>query len=42
MIIGLDRIRQIVLYLRNFPRFYESEMKDVNIHDCIDSTLLIL
>ena len=42
MKIGVDRIRQIVLSLRNFSRLDESEMKDVNIHDCIDSTLLIL
>jgi light-regulated signal transduction histidine kinase (bacteriophytochrome) len=42
MKIGVDRIRQIVLSLRNFSRLDESEMKDVNIHDGIDSTLLIL
>lgn len=42
MQIGVDRIRQIVLSLRNFSRLDESEMKEVNIHDGIDSTLLIL
>ncbi|WP_413172908.1 GAF domain-containing protein [Anabaena azotica] len=42
MKIGVDRIRQIVLSLRNFSRLDESEMKAVNIHDGIDSTLLIL
>ncbi|NJO40448.1 MAG: GAF domain-containing sensor histidine kinase [Cyanobacteria bacterium CRU_2_1] len=42
MQIGADRIRQIVLSLRNFSRLDEAEMKPVNIHDGIDSTLLIL
>jgi len=40
--LGADRIRQIVLSLRNFSRLDESEMKAVNIHEGIDSTLLIL
>ena len=40
--IGADRIRQIVLSLRNFSRLDEAEMKAVDIHDGIDSTLLIL
>ncbi|MEL6556393.1 MAG: response regulator [Cyanobacteria bacterium J06621_11] len=40
--IGADRIRQIVLSLRNFSRLDESECKAVNIHEGIDSTLLIL
>jgi len=39
---GAERIRQIVLSLRNFSRLDEAEMKPVNIHDGIDSTLLIL
>ncbi|MEH2148199.1 trifunctional serine/threonine-protein kinase/ATP-binding protein/sensor histidine kinase [Nostoc sp.] len=39
---GADRIRQIVLSLRNFSRLDEAEMKAVNIHEGIDSTLLIL
>jgi signal transduction histidine kinase len=42
MSIGADRIREIVLSLRNFSRLDESEMKRVNIHEGIDSTLLIL
>jgi signal transduction histidine kinase len=42
MKIGADRIREIVLSLRNFSRFDEAEMKYVNIHEGIDSTLLIL
>ncbi|MCU0543533.1 MAG: ATP-binding protein [Oscillatoriaceae cyanobacterium Prado104] len=42
MKIGADRIIQIVQSLRNFSRLDESEMKVVNIHDGIDSTLLIL
>ena len=42
MRIGADRIRQIVLSLRNFSRLDEAEMKPVNIHEGIDSTLLIL
>lgn len=39
---GADRIRQIVLGLRNFSRLDESAMKEVDIHEGIDSTLLIL
>ncbi|MDX2243743.1 MAG: ATP-binding protein [Leptolyngbyaceae cyanobacterium bins.302] len=42
MKVGADRIRQIVLSLRNFSRIDESEMKAVDIHEGIDSTLLIL
>lgn len=42
MSIGADRIREIVLSLRNFSRLDESDMKRVRIHDGIDSTLLIL
>ncbi|WGV28668.1 GAF domain-containing protein [Halotia branconii] len=42
MKIGVDRIRQIVMSLRNFSRLDEAEMKTVNIHEGIDSTLLIL
>ncbi|MEG4573940.1 ATP-binding protein [Microcoleus sp. N3A4] len=42
MKIGTDRIVQIVKSLRNFSRLDESEMKPVNIHEGIDSTLLIL
>jgi signal transduction histidine kinase len=42
MMIGAERIRQIVLSLRNFSRLDEAEMKPVDIHEGIDSTLLIL
>ncbi|MBD2502248.1 ATP-binding sensor histidine kinase [Anabaena azotica] len=39
---GTQRIREIVLTLRNFSRLDEADMKPVNIHDGIESTLLIL
>lgn len=39
---GSDRIRGIILSLRNFSRLDEAEKKRVNIHEGIDSTLLIL
>ena len=42
MKIGAERIREIVLTLRNFSRLDEAEMKAVNIHEGIDSTLIIL
>lgn len=42
MKVGSERLRQIVLSLRNFSRLDESEVKDVNIHEGIDSTLMIL
>ena len=42
MQVGADRIRQIVLSLRNFSRLEQSEMKPVDIHEGIDSTLMIL
>lgn len=42
MEMGAERIRQIVLSLRNFSRLDESEMKPVDIHEGIDNTLLIL
>ncbi len=42
MKVGAERIRQIVLTLRNFSRLDESQMKPVNIHEGIDSTLMIL
>ncbi|CAD5968740.1 Sensor protein [Planktothrix tepida] len=42
MKVGASRIREIVLTLRNFSRLDEAEMKPVNIHEGIDSTLLIL
>ncbi|MDM9582754.1 GAF domain-containing protein [Nostoc sp. GT001] len=42
MQVGTDRIRSIVLSLRNFSRLDESENKRVDLHEGIDSTLLIL
>ncbi|AFZ28172.1 PAS/PAC sensor signal transduction histidine kinase [Cylindrospermum stagnale PCC 7417] len=42
MKIGTERIREIVLGLRNFSRLDEAELKKVNIHEGIDSTLMIL
>lgn len=42
MKVGADRIQTIVRSLRNFSRMDESEMKCVDIHEGIDSTLLIL
>jgi len=40
--LGTERIHQIVLSLRNFSRLDEAEKKPVDIHEGIDSTLLIL
>jgi signal transduction histidine kinase len=40
--IGTERIRDIVQSLRNFSRLNESEIKIVDIHEGIESTLLIL
>jgi signal transduction histidine kinase len=42
MKMGSQRIQQIVLSLRNFSRLDEAEMKEVDIHEGIESTLLIL
>ncbi|MBL1178571.1 MAG: GAF domain-containing protein [Pantanalinema sp. GBBB05] len=42
MRLGTDRIREIVLSLRNFSRLDEAEVKNVDIHQGIDSTLTIL
>ncbi|WP_293132977.1 ATP-binding protein [Okeania sp. SIO3I5] len=39
---GSRRIQEIVLSLRNFSRLDESSQKQVNIHEGIDSTLVIL
>ncbi|ABA20834.1 multi-sensor signal transduction histidine kinase [Trichormus variabilis ATCC 29413] len=39
---GAERISQLVLSLRIFARLNEAEMKMVNLHEGIDSTLLIL
>jgi|GEM_PF-3792108 len=42
MKMGTERIREIVLSLRTFSHLDEAEMKTVDIHAGIDSTLLIL
>ncbi|GAA6615966.1 ATP-binding protein [Scytonema sp. NUACC26] len=42
MKVGAQRIREIVLTLRNFSRLDEADMKPVDIHEGIESTLLIL
>ena len=42
MKLGADRIRQIVLSLRNFSRLDEADVKPVDLHEGIESTLLIL
>ncbi|KPQ38992.1 MAG: MASE1 domain protein [Phormidium sp. OSCR] len=39
---GAERIRNIVLSLRNFARLDESKTKVVNLHDGIESTLMVL
>lgn len=39
---GAERIREIVLSLRNFSRLDESGMKPVNLHEGLENTLLIL
>ena len=42
MNVGVDRIRGIVSALRNFSRMDEAEYKAVDIHEGLDSTLMIL
>jgi signal transduction histidine kinase len=42
MKVGADRIRQIVLSLKNFSRLDEAEKKPVDIHEGIDNTLMLL
>lgn len=42
MKVGAERIREIVKSLRAFSRLDEAEVKRVDIHDGIDSTLMIL
>ena len=39
---GADRIRQLVLSLRNFARLDQADLKFVDIHEGIESTLLLL
>ncbi|MBE9041293.1 PAS domain S-box protein [Oscillatoriales cyanobacterium LEGE 11467] len=42
MRVGADRIREIVLSLRTFSRLDEADVKEVDIHEGIESTLTIL
>ncbi|MEM9264046.1 MAG: ATP-binding protein [Cyanobacteria bacterium P01_F01_bin.13] len=42
MNLGAERVHEIVKSLRNFSRLDEATVKDVDIHEGIDSTLLIL
>ncbi len=42
MKMGSDRIREIVLSLRNFSRLDEADLKTVNLHEGIDNALVIL
>jgi len=39
---GVDRIQSIILALRIFSRLGEAEIKSVNLHDGLDSTLVLL
>lgn len=41
MKVGAERIQKIVASLRNFSRMDEAEKKVVNVHEGIDSTLMI-
>jgi len=42
MRVGAERIREIVHSLRSFSRVDEAQMKGIDIHESLDSTLLIL
>lgn len=42
MQVGTERIRQIVLSMRNFSRSDQSSIKPIDIHEGLESTLLIL
>ncbi|MBC6433986.1 hybrid sensor histidine kinase/response regulator [Nostoc sp. HG1] len=42
MQVGTDRVREIVSYLNNFSRHRETGKKLANLHEGLDSTLLIL
>ncbi|MEM1250873.1 MAG: ATP-binding protein [Cyanobacteria bacterium P01_H01_bin.21] len=42
MNVGAERVHEIVKSLRNFSRLDEATVKDVDIHEGLDSTLLIL
>lgn len=40
--VGTDRVKQLVSSLRNFSRLDEAEVKEVDLHEGLDSTLVIL
>ncbi len=42
MQLGAERTRQMVLSLRSFSRIDDQEAQAVDLHDCIDNTLLLL
>ncbi|MEH1890599.1 MAG: ATP-binding protein [Nostoc sp.] len=42
MKVGTERIKEIVKCLRSFSRLDEAELKQVNVHEGIDNTLMIL
>ncbi|MBE9184586.1 GAF domain-containing protein [Microcoleus sp. LEGE 07076] len=42
MKVGVERIRQLVVSLRNFSRLDQTQKKPVDLHEGIESTLLIL
>jgi len=42
MKVGAERIREIVKSMRTFSRLDEAEVKNIDLHDGIDSTLMIL
>ncbi len=42
MYIGTTRISEIILSLKNFSRLDQAELKEANIHEGLESTLLIL
>ncbi len=42
MEMGTERIKQLVLSLRNFSRLDEAAVKQINLHEGIDNTLLLL
>lgn len=42
MKVGVERVQQIILSLRNFSHLHQADLKAVNIHEGLESTLLIL
>lgn len=42
MKVGADRIREIVLSLRNFSRLDDTELQEIDLHQGLDNTLVIL